>query len=142
MKKLFRKVLVVDDDRASRFLCEAVLEDMQVAEAITTYEHGEGALEHLKSSCMDENAARLDCPDLVLLDLNMPIMNGIELLEQLDKLKANHIIQSRVVVLTSSSYSQDIEKTKRYGVKGYIVKPLTEEKVRTLLVSADQPPVV
>jgi CheY-like chemotaxis protein len=97
---------------------------MQVAEDITTYGHGEGALAHLKSSCMDENEARVDCPDLVLLDLNMPIMNGIELLDQLDNLKANHIIQSRVVVLTSSSYSQDIEKTnQKFAEAGVLAGP-------------------
>jgi CheY-like chemotaxis protein len=44
MKKLFRKVLVVDDDNTSRFLCQMVLEEIQVAEAVTTYEHGKLAL--------------------------------------------------------------------------------------------------
>src|SRR3712207_376193 len=105
-----------------------VLEEMQVAEDVTTYEHGKQALDHLTSSCIDKNAARVDCPDLILLDLNMPVMDGIELLEQLDKLKANHIIQSRVIILTSSTYKNDVEKASKFGVKGYIIKPLTEEK--------------
>lgn len=137
MKKLFRKVLVVDDDSTCRFLCKTLLEDMQVAEHVTTYNHGGEALQHLTGSCLNQNAARADCPDLVLLDLNMPVMNGIELLEALEKLKADHIIQSRVVVVTSSDNSRDVEKAMQYGVKGYVIKPLTEEKVRALLVSSD-----
>jgi hypothetical protein len=69
-------------------------------------------------------------------------MDGPEVLEAPDWLNAGHIIQGRVGVPTSPGYAQDAERAGKQGGKGYIIKPLTKEKVRTLPASSDQPPVV
>ncbi|UOQ69524.1 response regulator [Hymenobacter volaticus] len=77
--------------------------------------------------------AHPSCPALILLDLNMPVMNGLEFLEayeQLDWLQRQAIV---VVVLTTSGNPQDLARVQLLPIAGTLTKPLTEAKVRDLL---------
>lgn len=79
---------------------------------------------------INENAASQECPDWILLDINMPIMDGLELLERLKALGHDNLMASAVTVVTSSDYTKDMEKAMALGVKDYLLKPITEEKIR------------
>jgi CheY-like chemotaxis protein len=63
----------------------------------------------------------------------MPIMDGFEVLNELTKIKQTNLILVKVVVLTASSHPDDIEKIKILGIKDYLEKPVTEDKILLLM---------
>ena len=76
MSTPFRKVLLVDDDPVTNFLNRAILEDLGVAGQVVEKDNGLTALEYVKRNCINDNASKEGCPDLILLDINMPVMSG------------------------------------------------------------------
>ena len=103
-----RRVLLVEDDRFLRRACEISLR--QRGFAVTTAADGEEALRNV----------RAEPPDLILLDLLMPKITGIEVLKTLRAEEATREI--RVLILSNSSREQDVEEIKTLGVSGYFVK--------------------
>jgi CheY-like chemotaxis protein len=132
-KKTFNRVLIIDDDYASIYLTKAILEDMEIAEQILTVSNGDKGLEKIKQNCLNEHAATSECPDLILIDINMPGLSGLEVVEELYKIGQSNLIQAKVVVLTASSQLRDMDKMIQFGVKKYIEKPITEEKISLLI---------
>jgi CheY-like chemotaxis protein len=132
-KKTFNRVLIIDDDYASIYLTKAILEDMEIAEQILTVSNGDKGLEKIKQNCLNEHAATSECPDLILIDINMPGLSGLEVVEELYKIGQSNLIQAKVVVLTASSQLRDMDKMIQFGVKQYIEKPITEEKISLLI---------
>jgi CheY-like chemotaxis protein len=132
-KKLFNRILILDDDPASQYLARLTMEETGLAEEIDTFPTAKEGLDFVRAHCLDEHAAHEDCPDLILLDINMPAMDGFDFLDALEMLGKNHLIRKVVVVLTSSDFPRDKEKMQAYGVRSFIVKPLTEEKVMKLV---------
>lgn len=124
MKKL-KSVLLVDDDSTSNFMAQLLLEDLNIAEQISTTLNGQEALDYIQIHCAAGN-----CPNLILLDINMPVMNGFEFLEYFRRLPVSSQIQ--VVMLTSSVYHKDLEKAKSYQINYYVSKPLTTEKLKEI----------
>jgi CheY-like chemotaxis protein len=131
MRKL-NKILLVDDDSTSNFLTQMILEDLQVTDAIIVKKNGQEALDYINEICLQKNE---DCPELIFLDINMPIMDGFELLDELQRLNKLHNLDNpiTVVLLTTSNNPKDIEKAKTYDITYYIEKPLTEDSIRHLL---------
>ena len=123
-----RQVLVIDDDFTSLFLARLTLEDMHIARKVTTWQSAEEGLQFLTDNCLGD-ASQESCPDLILLDINMPVMNGFEFLEQLKNMGQQKLISRVVVALTSSNSTQDREMMQAYVVRHFLVKPITEEKV-------------
>jgi CheY-like chemotaxis protein len=134
-KKAFNRVLIIDDDYASAYLTRIALQDLDIAEEILTAKNGNEGLEIVKQRCLNNHAAKADCPDLILLDLNMPVMSGFEVVEELHNIGQSNLIRAKIVVLTSSSAPRDMEKMAKFGVKQYLTKPVTEEKILPLAKS-------
>jgi CheY-like chemotaxis protein len=132
-KKLFNRVLIIDDDRASLYLARITLEETGIATEVAPVQTSKEGLDFIKARCMDQHAAPEDCPDLVLLDINMPGMDGFDFLDALKLLGQKHLIRKVVVVLTSSSNPRDLEQMLAFGVRGFITKPITEEKIMQLV---------
>jgi CheY-like chemotaxis protein len=103
-----KRVLLVEDDRFLRRACEKSLN--QKGFNVSTAADGEEALQ----------AVRADPPDLILLDLLMPKLNGIEVLRAIRSDEKTRAIP--VVVLTNSSKETDIHEIESLGVSGYLVK--------------------
>ncbi|MDX2305315.1 MAG: response regulator [Microscillaceae bacterium] len=120
--------LVVEDDEITSFLIQKTLSKSNVFKEILSFENGQPALVYLQEAL----AQLKPIPDLILLDINMPIMDGWELLDALQELHfPNHI---PVVMLTSSINEEDRRKAKTYkNVQGYFTKPLTEKYVEELV---------
>jgi CheY-like chemotaxis protein len=134
-KKAFNRVLIIDDDYASAYLTRIALQDLDIAEEILTAKNGSEGLEIVKQHCLNKHAAKADCPDLILLDLNMPVMSGFEVVEELHNIGQSNLIHAKIVVLTSSSEPRDMEKMAKFGVNQYLTKPVTEEKILPLAKS-------
>jgi CheY-like chemotaxis protein len=111
-----KSILLVEDDELDVISLQRVLKKMALDIKLYTAFNGIEALELLRG----EN--KISVPDLILLDLNMPRMNGIEFLEELRKDKCFKNI--KVFIMTTSNDEQDRLRTEKYGVSGYIIKPL------------------
>jgi CheY-like chemotaxis protein len=123
-------ILLVDDDPTTNFLNELLLKSLGVADQLFTVQNGREALAALDETCTSPQGA---CPSLILLDVNMPVMNGIEFLEayaQLPKAQQQSIV---VVMLTTSMHSRDLERVQQLPIAGLVNKPLTKDKVDTIL---------
>ena len=129
----FRRVIIVDDDFASLFLAKLVIEEANIAETVLTFHQPVDAMHYLMQYCIGENTARKDCPDLVLLDLNMPVMDGFEFLERLQMEGLSQFAQTRVVVLSSSNNPKDRQMVEQYKVRHFLQKPITEDHLAALL---------
>jgi CheY-like chemotaxis protein len=123
---LFKKILLVDDDEDSNFLTKRIIVRAHIADEVTTVLNGKEAYELVKQ-CAGKKANQNQCPDLVLLDIKMPVMNGIEFLQVCN---ANNLCDFPVVILTSSVDERDREDTTKFpNVKDFINKPLSYEKI-------------
>ena len=126
MKKL-NSILLVDDDPTSCFLTQYIIEEMQLTDQVYTLAGGREALDfiRLRGGLPDF------CLDLILLDINMPDMDGFEFLEAFENLPNK--LKSAVVMLTTSSNRRDVDKAKIYQVIDYLNKPITEEKLTDIM---------
>ncbi|WP_210521051.1 response regulator [Hymenobacter terricola] len=129
MKKL-SSVLLVDDDATTNFLNESLLRDLQVTDQFVVARNGVEALTLLESQCV---APTTSCPALILLDINMPVLNGIEFLEAFHHLPRAHQQAIIIVVLTTSMNSADLARLNELPIAGLASKPLTAEKINTIL---------
>ncbi|MBQ4802794.1 response regulator [Aquimarina sp. MMG015] len=125
MKNL--KILLIEDDEIERMKFTRVLQKNSYTCKLQEATNGEEAVEIL-----DDDTRT---PDLILLDLNMPKMNGIEFLKSLknnDKLK-----YIPVIILSTSNNHQDLKRCYEEGIAGYLVKPLKYEeyveKIKSLI---------
>ena len=127
----FRKILLVDDDKVCQYLYAELLQDMHLADQLVLLPNGQLALDYLAEHC--GTVAEDTCPDLILLDVHMPVMDGLELLAQLTQSGRTNLIKAAVVLLTTSEHAWDQLQAQQLQVKDYLVKPLTEEKIEGFL---------
>lgn len=128
MQKL-ATVLLVDDDATTNFLNERLLESLELVDQLLIVHNGEEAL-HVLADLRTRPEA---LPVLVLLDISMPVMDGIEFLETYRQLPPEQQKMAVVIVLTTSMHSGDLARIEELPIAGMVSKPLTREKVNTLL---------
>jgi CheY-like chemotaxis protein len=121
---IIKNVLIVDDDPISAFLTKLILEDIGFVKDIFIESNGEDAYHFISNGKVQ---GRLD---LILLDLNMPKMNGFEFLEVVNSSQLINPEQLKIVVLTSSTNEHDREMAYRYRVHDFLEKPLNEDKIK------------
>ncbi|MBA7679905.1 Response regulator rcp1 [subsurface metagenome] len=114
-----KPILLVEDDRVDTMTVRRALKDLKVTNQLICTTNGEEALEYLR----DESKKK---PCVILLDLNMPKMNGIEFLK-IAKRK-EELKRIPVIVLTTSREEQDVVESFNLSVAGYIVKPTDYKK--------------
>jgi CheY-like chemotaxis protein len=124
-----KSILLVDDDHICNFLMGKTLERMGVAREIHTASNGQEAITLLNEYYQGSQAL----PDVILLDLNMPIMDGFGFLEAFKKLHQIDKDNVKIIIVTSSQDPQDISKAKLMGIDHYLSKPVLEENLRALL---------
>lgn len=111
-------LLLVEDDTLDVMDAKRTLDRMGILYKMHVAKNGEEALAYLRNATETQG----EKPDIILLDLNMPKMNGVEVLthiRQMDEWK-----DTKVFVITTSEEKEDKEVTQRLGISGYIVKPL------------------
>ena len=119
MMKTLKPILLVEDDSVDAMTVKRALKDLKVTNQLVHRLDGEEALEYLKERSNKR-------PSVILLDLNMPKMNGVELLEVIKKDEAFKKIP--VIVLTTSKEEDDIMETFKLSIAGYMVKPVDYKK--------------
>lgn len=123
-------ILLVDDDPTTNYLNTKLVQRAGVATHVLVAENGRQALALLHQTCQPHSP---QCPDLILLDVNMPVMTGIEFLEAYKQLPALLQHAMVIVMLTTSLLPRDLERLRQLPIAGVLDKPLTTEKLRTLL---------
>lgn len=113
------RILVADDDADDRLLMKEAFTEVAINYCLTFVENGEQLIEHLRR--LVSRQAQL--PDLVLLDLNMPLMDGRESLREINRDPILRDIPA--IVLTTSNDDEDRRETLSLGIIDYIVKPTT-----------------
>ncbi|RSK34645.1 response regulator [Hymenobacter metallilatus] len=124
-------VLLVDDDQTTNFLNQRLLQKLAVTDHILTAQDGQQALDLLARNCQPLTPT---CPGLILLDVNMPGMNGIQFLEEYQQLPLAAQKAIVIVMLTTSLHPRDVQRVEKLqAVSGFISKPLTAEKMQNIL---------
>ncbi|ALI97757.1 response regulator [Rufibacter tibetensis] len=126
---MVRKVLLVDDDDISTFLNIELMDRMAFAEETVVATNGQEAHEVLLTTCCSSNVSECHL-DLILLDINMPVLDGFGFLEEYGKMDL--CCAPKVVLLSSSNHPDDLEKAKQHGLP-ILTKPLTTENLTIIL---------
>lgn len=131
MKKKLKLVLLVDDNADDNFFHRRVLEKADICEQIDEVYNGKEALEYLTNTGQYASLrADFPQPDLIFLDINMPLMDGWELMEAYGKLDDGVKGGVIIVMLTTSKNPNDQIKSKSVAPVGdFLTKPLTFEAV-------------
>ena len=120
-------ILLIDDDKVTNYLHSIVIKDMGISDRIEIRQNGKDGLKFLEECNLTGTM-----PDIILVDLKMPVMDGFEFVDSFRKMgfPENH---TKIVMLTTSSNPKDIEKMKEKGISDFFDKPLTEEKLNDLV---------
>ena len=120
-------LLVIDDDDINIFIIKKIVEKTGYEAKMVAKTNGQLAIDYINELI----STGQPLPQLILIDINMPILNGWEFLEAYEKLGIEQTID--MYMLSSSVYENDIEKAKTYKtVKGFISKPLSIERLIAL----------
>lgn len=123
-----KPILLVEDDQVDVMTILRALKEIHVVNPVVSRENGEDALHYLRDASSER-------PCIILLDLNMPIMNGIEFLQAVKSDESLRRIP--VVVLTTSEEQQDKVRSFDLGVAGYMAKPVDYQRFVEMIRSID-----
>lgn len=124
-----KSILLIEDDMLDAMIVKRALRDLHIDINLTVATGGEDAVDYLND--------HLDnLPTLILLDLNMPRMNGFELLDYLQHKQTLNTIP--VIVLSTSVQHEDIERAYALSARAYIVKPIDYQAFLTVIKGIQQ----
>ncbi len=121
--------MLIDDDDSTNFLNKIIIRQANCAKEVISKISGQDALTYLQQEVKEGSV-----PELILLDINMPIMDGWDFIEKYAELDINK--QSRVVMLTSSVNPEDENKAKGIAaISGFRSKPLSNQMLSEIISS-------
>lgn len=127
--KQINSVLLVEDNEITNFYNKHLFIKNGFVEEVNIATNGKKALDYLYA--IDKASSK---PDLILLDLNMPVMNGFEFLDEYEKLDSDIRDGIIICVLTTSLHEEDVEKARNYqSVSEYCKKPLSPNQIQRIL---------
>ncbi|AWI26496.1 response regulator [Flavobacterium pallidum] len=119
-----RHIVMADDDEEDRMIFSEILLEIDDSVIITQAENGKQLMDFL-------NGPVIPHPHVILLDLNMPVQNGFECLQQIRN--ERNLKELNIVVYTTSDHPDTIKKAKNLGATFYAVKPNSLENLRSLV---------
>jgi len=123
---------IIDDDQIYQLVMRRTIEQSGAIESILQFYDGEEAINYFKQKYNSSEGL----PDLILLDINMPFMDGWQFLDEFVKIPFKSDYKKTIFIISSSSTSEDLNKAKKYNVvSGYHVKPITKDKFEEILQS-------
>lgn len=128
----FNNVFVVDDDKVHHFIIRKLLEKNDIQVKPTFFENGFDALNDLKANL--ENDENL--PDLILLDINMPILDGWQFLEEFSVMRKDILKEVTIHIISSSDNDVNANRLEEFKnmIEDYYVKPMTSESIKTIFL--------
>jgi CheY-like chemotaxis protein len=127
MKKI-DLVCIVDDDPTHVFITKKYIELSGHVEKILVCNNGKDAFDTLQKIVRDKEKL----PKIIFLDLNMPIWDGWQFLDEFTKIPIEELVT--IYILTSSNNEADIEKAKKYSLtSNYLIKPISQSQLKDIL---------
>lgn len=126
MDEKVQSILLIDDDDINNFLSEELIALYWPSAKVSAIMYVEEAIKALTKKIKSQETL----PDVILVDLNMPILNGWDFVEAFEKFDPEATKNTRIFIYSSSVYYKDIEKSKQYTcVKKFYSKPITQQQV-------------
>jgi response regulator of citrate/malate metabolism len=123
--ELKMNVIFIDDDEDLNFLQERMCSRLKIIDNFFIASSGRQTLNYLEKTRVT--------PDIIFVDINMPIMTGFGFIEEYEKKFSSQLPDTHLFVISSSVREHDRQKALEYGtVKGFVLKPLTEEKIEEI----------
>lgn len=130
MNEQVKHILLIDDDDINNFLSREIISMYLPNAIIDAFTNPQEALRYIDNKLNTKQSL----PDIILLDINMPLMDGWEFLKKIDQLEQRNHFHTNVYLYTSSVYHEDKVKAKSFPiVKKVFVKPLTKEAIQEML---------
>ncbi|MFB9862297.1 response regulator [Rufibacter immobilis] len=129
MKKI-KSILLIEDDEITNFLNQTVIEETDLAEEIITALNGYEGLKYLQSLTSAE-----EFPSLILLDINMPVLDGFSFMDEYKKLPLAQEAATKIVVLSTSSNATDVGQMRYLGISTCLLKPLNSQDFQKVVES-------
>jgi len=123
----FKSILLIEDDDICNFITTKFFSRYQISEQLHSVKDGEQALDFLRSQ-----NGKQSFPQLILMDLFMPIMDGFEFLEEFNQIKGTLCQCPEIIVLTVTTRKKDIERVKNLGVQTILHKPFSHNYIEHL----------
>lgn len=121
------KVMLLDDDEVNNFICSSIIQKCIPEARVISFLNGKQGLDYLES-LLGKNDYNL--PDLIFLDINMPVMNGWEFLDRYKKIANRFNKKIVLMMLTASISDKDFKKAETYDiVDSYLTKPLKQDEL-------------
>lgn len=128
-----KSICIIDDDEIYQFLIKKQVAVQNLAEEVCVFPNGQEAIQYFQNSI----ATKAELPDIVFLDVNMPIMDGWEFLDEYGKIYKQFHKEVKLYMISSSLNESDITRAQKMEqVKEYLVKPISGEKLVSLLQNA------
>lgn len=123
---MLEQILCIDDDPITLMLCKKVITKSEFSNEIITAQNGEEALHHFNTLKYTSNKNITKRPQLIFLDLNMPVMGGWEFLDHFTSMDYSEFNSANVIVLSSTIDPDDLAKAKKYPIIiDFLSKPIT-----------------
>ena len=133
MSELSQVILLIDDSEANNLLNKRLITKFYTkCSAVKIELNGKKGIDYINGVGVYANREQYPLPDVILLDINMPVMDGLEFMEEFVKVKKGLPFKIKVYMLTSSIVDNDKLKAERLGVDGFIIKPLTKKTFETV----------
>ncbi|MBT1709536.1 response regulator [Fulvivirgaceae bacterium PWU5] len=130
-RKRIPNIWIIDDDPMSSFMLKRLAELGELADIITIFNHARGALDYIEEHKKDYN----QLPDVILLDIYMPVVNGWDFLNRYRELRPLLEKEISIILVSSSDHPRDLNQAKTYEeVKAYVTKPVSLERLKELLL--------
>lgn len=121
---------IIDDDQIYQLVMKRAMEQSGMIKDVLQFYDGEEALNYFKEKQQDPGSL----PELILLDINMPYMDGWQFLDEFIKIPFKADYKRIIYIVTSSSTTEDLNKAKEYEVvSGYHVKPITKDMFEQMM---------
>jgi CheY-like chemotaxis protein len=128
------KIYIIDDDEIFQFITRKSFERLERKDELHFFLNGEDALNSIRRAVKEG----IELPEIIFLDINMPIMDGWDFLAELQVLIDSAVNKPYIYMVSSSIDDKDLIKSKKYSmIKDYIVKPIKDVHIKEILTTLE-----